>query len=156
MTKVDLKHFRRTVKTDWAKEAEQMKEISMDFFRDEVRNGFFIPTAVKQAWAAQLQVLDVIETICRKHDITYFADWGTMLGTVRHGGYVPWDDDMDICMKRADYTRFKEAAKTELPKDFRIHDYEHQEVHWLFLSRVANSVHINFEPEHMKQFHNFP
>ena len=133
-----------------------MKEISMDFFRDEVRNGFFIPTAVKQAWAAQLQVLDVIETICRKHDITYFADWGTMLGTVRHGGYVPWDDDMDICMKREDYTRFKEAAKTELPKDFRIHDYEHQEDHWLFLSRVANSVHINFEPEHMKQFHNFP
>jgi len=156
VTKVDLKHFRRTVKTDWAKEAEQMKEISMDFFRDEVRNGFFIPTAVKQAWAAQLQVLDVIETICRKHDITYFADWGTMLGTVRHGGYVPWDDDMDICMKREDYTRFKEAAKTELPKDFRIHDYEHQEDHWLFLSRVANSVHINFEPEHMKQFHNFP
>ena len=96
-----------------------MKEISMDFFRDEVRNGFFIPTAVKQAWAAQLQVLDVIETICRKHDITYFADWGTILGTVRHGGYVPWDDDMDICMKREDYTRFKEAAKTELPKDFR-------------------------------------
>lgn len=96
---MDLKHFRRTVKTDWAKEAEQMKEISMDFFRDEVRNGFFIPTAVKQAWAAQLQVLDVIETICRKHDITYFADWGTILGTVRHGGYVPWDDDMDICMK---------------------------------------------------------
>lgn len=153
---MDLKHFRRTVKTDWAKEAEQMKEISMDFFRDEVRNGFFIPTAVKQAWAAQLQVLDVIETICRKHDITYFADWGTILGTVRHGGYVPWDDDMDICMKREDYTRFKEAAKTELPKDFRIHDYEHQEDHWLFLSRVANSVHINFEPEHMKQFHNFP
>ena len=133
-----------------------MKEISMDFFRDEVRNGFFIPTAVKQAWAAQLQVLDVIETICRKHDITYFADWGTILGTVRHGGYVPWDDDMDICMKREDYTRFKEAVKTELPKDFRIHDYEHQEDHWLFLSRVANSVHINFEPEHMKQFHNFP
>lgn len=153
---MDLKHFRRAVKTDWAKEAEQMKEISMDFFRDEVRNGFFIPTAVKQAWAAQLQVLDVIETICRKHDITYFADWGTILGTVRHGGYVPWDDDMDICMKREDYTRFKEAAKTELPKDFRIHDYEHQEDHWLFLSRVANSVHINFEPEHMKQFHNFP
>ena len=61
---------------DWAKEAEQMKEISMDFFRDEVRNGFFIPTAVKQAWAAQLQVLDVIETICRKHDITYFCGLG--------------------------------------------------------------------------------
>lgn len=156
MAKVDLKHFRRTVKTDWAKEAEQMKEISMDFFRDEVRNGFFIPTAVKQAWAAQLQVLDAIDTICRKHGITYFADWGTILGTVRHGGYVPWDDDMDICMKREDYTRFKEAAKTELPESFCIHDYEHQEDHWLFLSRVVNNKHICFEPEHMKQFHNFP
>ena len=153
---MDLKHFRRTVKTDWAKEAEQMKEISMDFFRDEVRNGFFIPTAVKQAWAAQLQVLDAIDTICRKHGITYFADWGTILGTVRHGGYVPWDDDMDICMKREDYTRFKEAAKTELPESFCIHDYEHQEDHWLFLSRVVNNKHICFEPEHMKQFHNFP
>ncbi|MFQ9895804.1 MAG: LicD family protein [Lachnospira sp.] len=39
-----------------------------------------------------------------KHGITYFADWGTILGTVRHGGYMcRWDDDMDICMKREDY-----------------------------------------------------
>ena len=60
---------------DRIQEVRQMKEISMDFFRDEVRNGFFIPTAIKQAWAAQLQVLDVIDTICRKHDITYFADF---------------------------------------------------------------------------------
>lgn len=133
-----------------------MKEISMDFFRDEVRNGFFIPTAVKQAWAAQLQVLDVVEKICKKHNITYFADWGTILGTVRHGGYVPWDDDMDICMKREDYIRFKEVAKTELPEKFCIHDYEHKEDHWLFLSRVVNNEHICFTPEHMEEFHNFP
>ena len=137
-------------------EAGQMKEISMDFFRDEVRNGFFIPTAVKQAWAAQLQVLDVVEKICKKHNITYFADWGTILGTVRHGGYVPWDDDMDICMKREDYIRFKEVAKTELPEKFCIHDYEHKEDHWLFLSRVVNNEHICFTPEHMEEFHNFP
>ena len=133
-----------------------MKEISMDFFRDEVRNGFFIPTVIKQAWAAQLQVLDVIDTICRKHGITYFADWGTILGTVRHGGYVPWDDDLDICMKREDYVRFKEVARTELPEHFCIHDYEHKEDHWEFLARVVNHEHICYDLDHLKEFHNFP
>lgn len=133
-----------------------MSDFSIDFFRDEVRNGFFIPTVIKQAWAAQIKVLEVIDNICKKHDITYFADWGTFLGTVRHGGYVPWDDDMDICMKRQDYIKFKEAAKTELPEHFCIHDYEHQENHWLFLSRVANSEHINYTPEHLNEFYNFP
>lgn len=133
-----------------------MKDFSIDFFRDEVRSGFFIPTAIKQAWAAQLMILDIIDKICQKHHITYFADWGTLLGTVRHGGYVPWDDDLDICMKRDDYTRFKEAAKTELPDNFCIHDYAHKDNHWLFLSRVVNHAHICYEPAHLKQFHNFP
>lgn len=133
-----------------------MKDFPIDFFRDEVRNGFFIPTTVKQAWAAQLIVLDVIDKICTKHNITYFADWGTLLGTVRHGGYVPWDDDIDICMKREDYTRFKQVAMTELPEHFCIHDYEQKENHWLFLSRVVNNIHICYEPEHMNQFYNFP
>lgn len=141
---------------DRIQEVRQMKETSMDFFRDEVRNGFFIPTAIKQAWAAQLQVLDVIDTICRKHDITYFADFGTILGTVRHGGYVPWDDDMDICMKREDYIRFREAAREELPEPFWIHDYESKEDHWEFLARVVNEKHVNYGQDHMEKFHNFP
>lgn len=138
------------------KESIKMQEFSIDFFRDEVRNGFFVPTALKQAWASQLVVLDVIDSICKKHDIKYFADWGTMLGTVRHGGYVPWDDDMDICMKREDYIKFKEIAKYELPDNFCIHDYEQKENHWLFLSRVVNNKHICYEPEHMNKFFNFP
>ena len=64
-------------------------EFSVDFFRDEVRCGFYIPTAVKQAWAAELEVLDAIDRICAKHGIRYFADWGSILGAVRHGGFVP-------------------------------------------------------------------
>lgn len=133
-----------------------MKDFSIDFFRDEVRDGFFIPTTIKQAWAAQLKVLRVIDEICDKHNITYFADWGTILGTVRHGGYVPWDDDMDICMKREDYIKFKQAAKTELPLNYYIHDYETKDNCWLFLSRVVNNEHICFEAEHLEEFNNFP
>ncbi|MBO6241734.1 MAG: LicD family protein [Butyrivibrio sp.] len=105
---------------------------SIDFFRDEVRNGFYIPTAIKQAWACSLDVLAEIDCICTSHNITYYADWGTLLGAVRHGGFIPWDDDLDICMKRDDYTKFREVADSELPSEYVIHDYERQENHWLF------------------------
>lgn len=88
---------------------------SIDFFKDEIRNGFYIPTAIKQAWAADLDVLAENDRICKKHDIKYFADWGTFLGAVRHGGYVPWDDDLDICMLRDDYIKFRSVADEELP-----------------------------------------
>ncbi len=129
---------------------------NIDFFRDEIRNGFYIPTAVKQSWACALDVLSEIDRICKKHDITYFADWGTFLGAVRHGGFVPWDDDLDICMKRDDYTKFRQVADHELPPDFCIHDYERHEGHWLFLSRVVSSTRINFDESYLNSHYNFP
>lgn len=131
-------------------------KITTDFLRDEVRSGFYIPTAIKQAWAAQLLVLSEIDRICQKYNITYFADWGTLLGTVRHGGYIPWDDDLDICMKREDYIRFRQVADEELSEEFAIHDYERKEDHWLFLSRVVNRNHICFEEDHLNKYYNFP
>lgn len=131
-------------------------DFTVDFFRDEVRNGFYIPTAIKQGWAAGLVVLDEIDRICRKHDINYCADWGTFLGAVRHGGFVPWDDDLDICMKREDYDKFRSVADLELPKEFVIHDYERKEAHNLFLVRIVNNSQICFEDEHLKKYHNFP
>lgn len=130
--------------------------LSIDFFRDEVRCGFYIPTAMKQAWAAELYVLEQIDRICTRHDITYFADWGTILGAVRHGGYIPWDDDLDICMKREDYVKFRRVADAELPAEFVIHDYERKEDHWLFCARVVSRNQICFEEEHLKKYHNFP
>lgn len=129
---------------------------SIDFFRDEVRNGFYIPTAIKQAWAAALDVLDVIDDICTRHGIRYYADWGTALGTVRHGGYVPWDDDLDICMLRDDYDRFREVADAELPQNYVIHDYERKENHWLFLARVVNNSRMCFEEKYLDEHNNFP
>lgn len=128
----------------------------LDFLKDEVRSGFYIPTAIKQAWSAQLAILSELDRVCRKYNLEYFADWGTFLGTVRHKGYVPWDDDMDVCMKRADYERFKQIAHKELPKGYAIHDYATKEDHWLFLSRLVNTNRICFDKEHLDQFNNFP
>ena len=129
---------------------------SIDFFRDEVRNGFYIPTAVKQAWASCLDVLQEVDRVCTKYGIRYFADWGSFLGAVRHGGFVPWDDDLDICMLRDDYTRFRKVADKELPKHYVIHDYERKEDHWLFLSRVVSNASICFDEDYMTRHYNFP
>ncbi|MCR5660250.1 MAG: LicD family protein [Bacteroidales bacterium] len=68
----------------------------------------------------QLRMLDIlveIDKICRKHDIKYWIDSGTLLGAVRHGGFIPWDDDIDIAMPSEDLTRFKEIAPKELPEN---------------------------------------
>ncbi|MDO5402264.1 MAG: LicD family protein, partial [Eubacteriales bacterium] len=71
-------------------------EFPKSYFEDEVRDGFYVPAMMKRAWAAQLQVLEDVDKVCRDNDIQYFAEWGTLLGAVRHHGFIPWDDDMDI------------------------------------------------------------
>lgn len=131
-------------------------KLTTEFYQNEVRYGFYVPTAIKQAWGAELQILAEIDRICKKCNIRYFAEWGTLIGAVRHGGFVPWDDDLDIGMLREDYERFKEVAKDELPGEFAIHDYATKENHWLFLSRVVNCNQICFEEEHLRKYHNFP
>ena len=131
-------------------------KLTTEFYQDEVRYGFYVPTAIKQAWGAELQILAEIDRICKKYNIRYFVEWGTLIGAVRHGGFVPWDDDLDIGMLREDYERFKEVAKDELPGEFAIHDYATKENHWLFLARVVNCNRICFEEEHLRKYHNFP
>jgi len=88
-------------------------KMQQEFFEEEVRHGFYINPFMKRGWAAQMEVLQGIDDICRKYNIRWFSHYGTMLGAVRHGGFVPWDDDMDICMLREDYDHFAEALKQE-------------------------------------------
>lgn len=88
-------------------------EMDPSFFEEETRHGFFITPFMKRCWASQMEVLQGIDDICRKYNIRWFSHYGTMLGAVRHGGYVPWDDDMDICMLREDVEKFAEAVKKE-------------------------------------------
>lgn len=63
-----------------------------------------------------LQILLSVDRVCRDHGVRYYCWAGTMLGAVRHKGFIPWDDDMDICMPRPDYDRFMRHAREWLPQ----------------------------------------
>lgn len=72
--------------------------------------------ALRSAQLKQLEILKAIAAICDKHGIDYWLDGGTLLGAVRHGGFIPWDDDIDISMRKADLERFVQVAPAELPR----------------------------------------
>jgi lipopolysaccharide cholinephosphotransferase len=90
------------------------------FFQDEVRDDFLVPRRMKHFWASKLEMLEDIDKVCKKNGITWYADSGTLLGAVRHQGFIPWDDDVDIAMKREDYNHFLEIAQDELPEEYGV------------------------------------
>ena len=79
---------------------------------------------LRKAQLKMVEILDAIDEIGTKHDIKWWLCYGTMLGAVRHNGFIPWDDDCDIAMLREDYERFIEFAKKELPSNLHLQNRE--------------------------------
>lgn len=71
-----------------------------------------------------LEFLKFFDNLCKKHELEYWLDYGTLLGAVRHGGFIPWDDDLDVAMMRKDYIKFIEILPDEL-ESFGLNDIEY-------------------------------
>ena len=127
-----------------------------DFFEPEVREGFYISRMMKRLWAAQIIVLKHIDEVCARHGLRWFADNGTLLGAVRHRGYIPWDDDMDICMLREDYDKFLEVAKDELPGGYVIRNVHTDPECMDLTTRILNSGSIRLDSEFLTENAGFP
>lgn len=129
------------------------------FFEDEYRNDFFIPQMMKRAWAAKLELLQIIIDICHSHNLTYFAAYGTLLGAVRHKGFIPWDDDIDIMLKRADYNQLLQVLPKELPAGFALAGlYSKDSAFFLptYQSLVVTIPSFWSLSDYMERFHGFP
>ena len=101
-----------------------------NLFHDEIRDGFLVTAHRKRLWNIQLNLIVEFDRICKKHNLHWFAYSGTLLGAVRHKGFIPWDDDVDISMLRPDYEKFKSVVKAEIPEHYFVdgwHDYKLEE-----------------------------
>lgn len=126
------------------------------FFEGEERENFFVDSRMKRYWASQIEVLEEIKRICDKYKIKYFAEWGTLLGAVRHKGIIPWDDDIDIGMLRDDWNRFAQIAPQELDAWFEMKNIYNDTEQDNCIMRVINSRHMNFDTDFLERFHMCP
>ena len=129
-------------------------EFEREFFYDEVQDGFYVPGIMKRAWAAQLELLSEIDRICKKRDLRYFICYGTLLGAIRNGGFIPWDDDIDIVMFREDYEKFFRLAKEELTAGIQIISMEENSSLCGFVNGIGRKFTLFSEA--LKKSHGFP
>ena len=84
-----------------------------EFLEAEKRGNYSVSTKMKSVWAIELDLAQELLRVCEKHNLKIFADFGTLLGTIRHKGFIPWDDDMDFIMLREDYEKLCLIAASE-------------------------------------------
>ena len=99
-----------------------------------------------------LSILDEIVVICEKHNLSYYLIGGTLLGAVRHKGFIPWDDDLDIIMPREDYIKLTEDYYKELPEGLKL-DWFNTNPHYNHIFAKIYNAHTLFEEEISDKVH---
>lgn len=133
-----------------------MLNFAEKFFHAEIREDFYVDETMKTVWAAELEVLNEIARVCERHGLTWYMAFGSLLGAVRHKGFIPWDDDIDIWLKRNDYMQLLMYLPQELPEGYLVRSPLLESGYPEYHSCVVNSDSISIEPEHLRQFHGCP
>ena len=93
---------------------------------------------IKKLQRCQLHILTEIDRVCKKNNIEYFLAYGTCLGAVRHKGFIPWDDDIDLCMTISNFEKLKKCSKDFAPNYF-FQTNETDREYGLMIARVRDS-----------------
>jgi phosphorylcholine metabolism protein LicD len=126
------------------------------FFEEEVIDGFYISPITKRCLGASYEVLSEFSEICKENDIRWFSHYGTLLGAIRHGGFIPWDDDIDVCMLREDYKKLEKVMHEDshglvlmsVAADSETEDYAN------YCARIVNKYGLLSQKEELDRFYN--
>ena len=130
--------------------------IPENFLQEETRNDYLISADMKKVWATEIEIYDFFTKLCEKHGIKYYWAYGNLLGAVRHGGFIPWDDDIDVFVTRSDYEKLCKIAKTEIPEGlFWQNDHTQWGSHIAFskLRKDGTTAILDFEKPYKYAYH---
>lgn len=129
-----------------------MGRLDEDFFKAETRCDFLVDEKRKKVWAVALGMLERFDEVCRKHHLSYWVSDGTLLGAVRHQGFVPWDDDIDVVMFRDDYETFQRIAPSEITEPYFFQN-SYTDIQIWPLSKIRDSRTTGIEFRDLKDMH---
>lgn len=114
-------------------------------------------STLRKAQLRMLEMLIFIDDVCKKNDIEYWIDYGTLLGAARHGGFIPWDDDTDICMTTDNLKKFRKVMQTNPSEQFVLQNHDTDPGYFRFwdVVRDVNSEYIHIPdapPEHYLKY----
>ena len=134
-----------------------MLQFPEDYFKEEIRDGFAVSGIMKRVFAAQQKILDELKVIFQKYNLIYYADFGTLLGAIRHRGFIPWDDDIDISMPRTHMMEFLKHID-ELPDSLNVLSIYTSDTYHQFHLNVTNSRSERFEwdENRMREYYGSP
>lgn len=117
-----------------------------DFYRDVAMMESRTDDLTKRIQECEIEILQQIDHVCRKYNLRYFAIGGTALGAVRHGGFIPWDDDIDIGMPRDDYNKLLKVLQKELPQEYHVQMFKSEKGSPFYFTKVRkdNTLFVEY------------
>lgn len=116
-----------------------MENLIRNGYDEEKRDGYVVETKMKKIWSVQLDLLMELQRVCNRYNIKMFVVWGTLLGAIRHKGFIPWDDDLDVGLLREDYDKLCEIASKEFCEPYFFQTADSDRNFFIGYARLRNS-----------------